>query len=323
MVTADEAVAERHREILCYDRDEHRFEMQPILRHLTVHVPQEENVRITSNRASITTSCKHPVLVHRGGEFRYVRADEVGLTDALVHHNFRWTGDPERSREAWFAGAHLGDGSAHEKKFSYKPTRSAWAQRAAGAGRRLVFKIRAAEREVVERYAEFFKVLAGSQAKVTAATTPHGTAVWDYAVSSFEASRAEALIDGQIGDKCATLRVPKWIASEPERHFLPFIAGLIDTDGTVSTTSAAQRSACRARASQPSCSQSWRYSAFTRASPFARAANTCCRLAGARLRRRHAQDLRLSVSGCHGAVHGRRAQARPHRPARIRQRTVR
>jgi ribonucleoside-diphosphate reductase alpha chain len=235
LVTADQAVAERHRQILCYDRDEHRFEMQPILRHLTVHVPQEENVRITSNRASITTSCKHPVLVHRGGEFRYVRADEVGLTDALVHHNFSWTGDAERSREAWFAGAHLGDGSAYEKKFSYKPTRSAWARRADALGRRLVFKIRAAEREVVERYAEFFNGLAGSQAKVTAATTPFGTTVWDYAVSGFEASRAAALIDGQIGEKCATLRVPQWIASEPERHFLPFIAGLIDTDGTVST----------------------------------------------------------------------------------------
>src|SRR3984957_18884360 len=235
LVTADQAVAERHREILCYDRDEHRFEMQPILRHLTVHVPQEENVRITSNRASITTSCKHPVLVYRGGEFRYVRADEVGLTDALVHHNFSWTGDAERSREAWFAGAHLGDGSAHEKKFSYKPTRSAWAQRAGALGHRLVFKIRAAEREVVERYAEFFNGLAGSEAKVTVATTPYGTTVWDYAVSSFEASRAAALIDGQIGEKCATLRVPQWIASEPERHFLPFIAGLIDTDGTVST----------------------------------------------------------------------------------------
>jgi ribonucleoside-diphosphate reductase alpha chain len=235
LVTADEAVAERHREILCYDRDEHRFEMQPILRHLTVHVPEEENVRITSNRASITTSCKHPVLVHRDGEFRYVRADEVGLTDALVHHSFSWTGGAERSREAWFAGAHLGDGSAYEKKFTYKPTRSAWAQRAGAAGRRLVFKIRAAEREVVERYAEFFNRLAGSQAKVTVATTPYGTTVWDYAVSSFEASRAAALIDGQIGEKCATLRVPRWIAAEPERHFLPFIAGLIDTDGTVST----------------------------------------------------------------------------------------
>ena len=237
LVTADAAVAEQHREILCYDRDEHRFEMQPIQRHLTVHVPREENVRITSNHASITTSCKHPVLVYRSGEYRYVRADDVVLTDALVHHHFSWTADLERSPEAWFAGAHLGDGAAYEKKFSYKPSRSAWAGRAAGLGRRLVFKIRAAEREVVERYAEFFNSLAGSHAKVAVGTTSFGTTIWDYAVSSFAASRAEALIDGQIGKKSATLRVPQWIASQPERHFLPFIAGLIDTDGTVSTDS--------------------------------------------------------------------------------------
>jgi ribonucleoside-diphosphate reductase alpha chain len=235
MVTADEAVAQRHREILCYDRDEHRFEMRPILRHLTVHVPREENVRITSNRTLLTTSARHPVLVHRDGEFRYVRADDVRLSDALVHHHFPWKADGERSQEAWFAGAHLGDGSAHEKKFSYRPTRSAWARRAGAAGRRLVLKIRAAERAVVERYAEFFAGLAGSRARVTAATTSFGTEVWDYAVSSFEASRAAELIDGQIGEKCATLKLPGWIVREPERHFLPFIAGLIDTDGTVST----------------------------------------------------------------------------------------
>jgi ribonucleoside-diphosphate reductase alpha chain len=235
VVTADEAVSQGHREILCYDRDEHRFEMRPILRHLTVHVPQQENIRITSNRATLTTSVKHPVLVHRDGEFRYVRADDVRLSDALVHHNFSWSAEAERSGEAWFAGAHLGDGPAHEKRFSYKPTRSAWATRAGEAGRRLVFKIRAAERAVVERYAEIFATFAGSRAQVTAATTSFGTEVWDYAVSSFEASRAVDLIDGQIGRKCRPLKVPQWIASEPERHFLPFIAGLIDTDGTVST----------------------------------------------------------------------------------------
>jgi len=42
LVTADQAVQERHRQILCYDREAHRFEMRPILRHLTTHVPQED-----------------------------------------------------------------------------------------------------------------------------------------------------------------------------------------------------------------------------------------------------------------------------------------
>jgi ribonucleoside-diphosphate reductase alpha chain len=237
LVTADRAVAEQHREILCYDRDEHRFEMRPILKHLTTHVPREENIRLRSNGAALTTSIKHPVLVHRSGQFVYVRADEVQRSDALVHHAFPWTADTERWRAAWFAGAHLGDGSAYVKKFSYKFTRPSWARRASTLGSRLIFKIRACEREVVERYAEFFAHFAGTRARVMAATTTRGTAVWDFTVASFGASRAAELIDGQIGPKSATMRVPEWIRTAPERFFLPFIAGLIDTDGTVSTAS--------------------------------------------------------------------------------------
>jgi ribonucleoside-diphosphate reductase alpha chain len=233
LVTADRAVAEKHREILCYDREEHRFEMRPITKHMTTHVPQAENIRITSNGATLTTSVKHPVLVHRDGTFTYVRADEVQLTDSLVHHRFPWSADVARWRDAWFAGAHLGDGSAYPKKFTYKPTRSLWARRASALGQRLIFKIRAAEREVVERYAEFFALFSATRAVVSATTTTHGTPVWDFTVASFGASRPVDLIDGQIGAKSATLRVPSWIVAEPERHFLPFLAGLIDTDGTI------------------------------------------------------------------------------------------
>jgi ribonucleoside-diphosphate reductase alpha chain len=235
LVTADRAVAEKHREILCYDREEHRFEMRPVTQHMTTHVPQTENIRITSNGATLTTSVKHPVLVHREGTFTYVRADEVQLTDSLVHHRFPWSADTARWRDAWFAGAHLGDGSAYPKKVSYKSTRSRWARRASALGQRLVFKIRAAEREVVERYAEFFAAFSATRAVASAATTKRGTPVWDFAVASFGASRAVELIDGQIGAKSATLRVPQWVAAQPERHFLPFLAGLIDTDGTVDT----------------------------------------------------------------------------------------
>jgi ribonucleoside-diphosphate reductase alpha chain len=235
LVTADRAVAEKHREILCYDREEHRFEMRPVTQHMTTHVPQTENIRITSNGATLTTSVKHPVLVHREGTFTYVRADEVQLTDSLVHHRFPWSADAVRWRDAWFAGAHLGDGSAYPKKVSYKSTRSRWARRASALGQRLVFKIRAAEREVVERYAEFFAAFSATRAVASAATTKRGTPVWDFAVASCGASRAVELIDGQIGAKSATLRVPQWVAAEPERHFLPFLAGLIDTDGTVDT----------------------------------------------------------------------------------------
>jgi len=235
LVTADEAVRDRHREIMCYDRETGQFEMRQILRHMTTQVPRDENIRIKLSGLSLTTSIRHPVLVHRHGQLLYVRADEVTTADALVQHRMPWNADGERWREAWFAGAHLGDGSAYPKRFSYKASRGAWAARAGALGERLLFKIRTAEREVTERYAAFFAAFAGTNAKVVAATTIAGSPVWDFTVSSFRASRAAALIGGQIGEKSATLRVPQWVVREPEKFFLPFLAGLIDTDGTVST----------------------------------------------------------------------------------------
>ena len=235
VVTAREAVEEAHERMLCYDRDSGRFEMRRIEKHMTTRVPRAENIEIRSGGVRLKTSIKHPVLVYRNGHMVYVRADEVSADDALVHHQFAWTAEADSALNAWFAGAHLGDGSAYEKKMSYKPTRQAWQEKAKAAGRRLVFKIRAAERQVVERYAAFFRTFCGAQARVVAAETAAGTPVWDYTVASFEASRAARFVDDQIGSKTASLRIPEWIARQPDRHFLPFLAGLIDTDGTVST----------------------------------------------------------------------------------------
>ncbi len=234
LVPVERAVAERHRRILSYDRERRRFEMREILRHMTVHVPRRENIEIAAGGVSLRTSVKHPVLVYREGALRYVRADEVREGDALVRHRYPWEADTGRAPEAWFAGAHLGDGCAYEKRFEYKASRTRWAQRARACGRRLVFKIRAAEREVVERYAAFFHSRFGTRAAVAEALTANGVPVWDFQVAGFAASAAEELIDGQIGRKTAALHVPEWIRSAPDAYFLPFLAGLIDTDGTVS-----------------------------------------------------------------------------------------
>ncbi|HEC19142.1 MAG TPA: hypothetical protein ENI97_07325, partial [Gammaproteobacteria bacterium] len=245
LVTADQAVAERHERILSYDRKTGTFELRRIERHMTTHVPQKENLEIVSNGVSLKTSIKHPVLVYRDGRQQYVRADDVRETDALVHYQLPWAAAGGRALDAWFAGAHLGDGSAYEKAINYRDTRKAWAQKARAFGQRFVFKIRAAEREVVERYAAFFQSFCGSHARVVSTATANGTAVWDYCVASFEASRAVELIDNQVGKKTATLSVPAWIARHPEKFFLPFLAGLIDTDGTVDVEHASATIAMR------------------------------------------------------------------------------
>jgi ribonucleoside-diphosphate reductase alpha chain len=234
-VTAQQAVIEQHQQILSYDRDTHRFEMRPILKHITTIVPTDENIEISSHLGTLTTSIKHPVLVYRDDRLQYVRADDITQADALVSYQLPWQADKKSALKAWFAGAHLGDGSAYEKHITYADTREKWQDKANAYGQRLIFKIRAAEREVVERYAQFFHQLYNCQAQVVSTVTANNTPVWDFTVASFEASAASEFIDNQIGKKTATLKIPQWIKQAPDRHFLPFLAGLIDTDGTVST----------------------------------------------------------------------------------------
>ena len=108
LVTADRAVHEKHRQIACYDRESGDFELRPILRHLTTHVPRAENIRIASNEMTLTTSVKHPVLVYREHRLVYVRADEVRRSDALVQYRHPWAADDDHCDDAWFAGGASG-----------------------------------------------------------------------------------------------------------------------------------------------------------------------------------------------------------------------
>ncbi|MCX7067598.1 MAG: ribonucleoside-diphosphate reductase [Methylococcales bacterium] len=234
-VTAEQAVTEQHQHILSYDRETHRFEMRPILKHLTTIVPTDENIEISSHLGTLTTSIKHPVLVYRDDRLQYVRADDITQADALVSYQLPWKANKKSALKAWFAGTHLGDGSAYEKHITYADSREKWQDKANAYGQRLIFKIRAAEREVVERYAQFFQQFYNCQAQVVSTVTANNTPVWDFTVASFEASAASELFDNQIGKKSHTLNVPQWIKQAPDHHFLPFLAGLIDTDGTVST----------------------------------------------------------------------------------------
>ncbi len=244
-VTAEQAVTEQHQYILSYDRDAHRFEMRPILKHMTTFVLTDENIEISSHLGTLTTSIKHPVLVYRDDRLQYVRADDITQADALVHYQLPWKANKKSALKAWFAGAHLGDGSAYEKHITYADSREKWQDKANAYGQRLIFKIRAAEREVVERYAQFFQQFYNCQAQVVSTVTANNTPVWDFTVASFEASAASEFVDNQIGKKSHTLKVPQWIKKAPDRHFLPFLAGLIDTDGTVAKANGSAILSCQ------------------------------------------------------------------------------
>ena len=235
VVSAERAVRERHARMLCYDRTRRRFEMRRIERHMTTRVPRAENIEIVSNGAALKTSIRHPVLIYREEELRYVRADEVREGDALVHYAFPWTADQASARQAWYAGVRLGAArrvAAHAVPASVlmaglglPPARVAltWAR----------FKLRAVCRDVITRVREIKQAFFDRRPRMIVLDTPAGTPPLDSALAAFE---VESAVGGgePTGASAAGPQLPDWIAAQPQKHFLPFLAGLIEAGGSVS-----------------------------------------------------------------------------------------
>lgn len=236
MVSAKQAVEEKHEFILSYNTKNKKFEKQKIKDHLIVNVKKENNIGIVSdNNVILETSKIHPVLVFRENELVYTEAENVIEGDFLVEYKLSPNLNISKSEalKAWFAGAHLGDGSAYVRQHHINKPKN-WEKTIKEKGNRLIFKIRSAEKEVVEKYASFFRFFSNTNVKVVQNTTENGTSVWDYAVSSYKATEASEFFDNQIGKKSKNIKIPKWIKNNLEDYFIPFFAGVVDTDGTIS-----------------------------------------------------------------------------------------
>lgn len=240
VVPIERAVAEKHKSALSYNIKKDKFELKPILRHLTPIVKNEDSIKIvSSDGASLSTSKKHPVLVYRNGELDYIRAGDIRVGDSLVKFNLAWEVDDSKALDAWFVGAHLGDGTCDywlPNRQRKNGTNGPHYANLAKESPIVRFRMYGAEQDVVEKYAHFFEVRAGSKCKVAhKETRNYGSSVWHCHVTSRPATEyALPLIDGMVGPKSHNLFIPQWIKNNPEKHFIPFLAGLIDTDGTVS-----------------------------------------------------------------------------------------
>lgn len=235
LVTAKEAVENQHKKILSYNKFTREYEEKNIEEHLKVVVNKSDNIKIEDEKGGVIETSKiHPVLVYRDNNLQYVEAENIDVNkDFLINYNLSHKNATQKDIDAaWFCGVHLGDGSAYIKNHHVNQPKN-WKKTLSEKGERLIFKIRSAEKEVVEGYSRFFSMFCQSKAKVVENITENGTLVYDYAVSSYEASKASELIDNQIGKKTKTFKMPEWIKTQPEKYFLPFFAGLIDADGYV------------------------------------------------------------------------------------------
>lgn len=200
-------------------------ELKPVLMTHDVVVKSEDQIKISGLTGSYITSKKHPTLVLREGEWKYIPTGELKVGD-ILNKAILERDVVSKNEKAYFAGSYLGDGHSHKVAFD---------------GLRL--NMLGAEKEVVDEFARIVKTLSGEVIPVKDVTSKkHKTQVWMAEkvlnknlefVKDFECLVGK----GMGGDKTARIRIPQWIReSNSYNLFVNFLAGLIDTDGHVDKT---------------------------------------------------------------------------------------
>jgi len=180
----------------------------------------------TREGVEVQTSAWHPFMVLRGREFVEVRADELGAGDLILgperpDHYWPWSeyrsvaGLSIDEQIGWLIGFTLGDGS-----FGYAPAlrqeRLRWFS---GTG------------DVLERVRE---ILAAHGIKVGMTKDRRGETLCVTTLKQdFVAAMLAACGFAKRGPKDTRIRIPEHIAKSPLSVVRAFVAGLMDSDGTV------------------------------------------------------------------------------------------
>jgi adenosylcobalamin-dependent ribonucleoside-diphosphate reductase len=190
-------------------------------------VPAESQIVVrTREGTEVQTSAWHPFMVLRGREFVEVRADELTAGDIILgpdRPDAFWPWNEYRhvagltidEQIGWLIGFTLGDGS-----FGYVP-----------ALRQERLRWFSGATDVLDRVRE---ILSGHGINVGIAKDPRGNTHYVTTLKQdFVAAMLAACGFSKRGPKDERIRIPEHIAKSPLSVVRAFVAGLMDSDGTV------------------------------------------------------------------------------------------
>lgn len=223
-------------EVLSYNPTLQQPEFRQVLKVHRPIVKRKDNVAIyLKDGTRIVTSRWHPTLVFREDKFQYIPAGEVRPGDAMVStpelHTLPLNCERLHNPEiAWWTGAHIGDGCAYKEK--EHPHVKDYMGR--GRERRsTTLKFYNKCKEVAQEYARIYNKYTNSE--VCAHLSQRG--LYEVTTSSHKAGDIiDKYVDGIYGKKALQAKIPRWIWNASRESQLAFLAGLIDTDGSINAS---------------------------------------------------------------------------------------
>lgn len=222
--------------VLSYNKENRESEFKKVLDKYYTDVKKQNQIKIKlSNGYILRTSVTHPVMVFDGEHYIYKKAGLLKKGDICVvpeseSVKFNSSTISKRMEEiGWFIGAHTGDGTLGFIK-DYQQEKY---ERVYKGNKRLRIRILGNNEEVVKKYTNICNSLVGSNSKYSRSTRKgYKSICWQYTNNSGKLFKvAQKYFDNKVGRK--TYDCPVFSFVRDNNLWMPYIAGLIDTDGHI------------------------------------------------------------------------------------------
>jgi ribonucleoside-diphosphate reductase alpha chain len=226
--------------ILSYNIENKKSEYSSVLDKYYTDVKKENQIKITLiNGFEISTSKTHPILILQDGEYKYVKARELKKNNICIipetqniSSNELLDFDKELINIGWFIGAHTGDGTVGEiKKYGGSQVPKKYINKK--IPKLLRIRIVGDNENVIKEFAQICNNITESNSQyIVSRRKSYKTKCWEYCNNTKALfPLVKKYFDNKIGSKCYDCHVFSFI--EKNNLWLPYLAGLIDTDGYV------------------------------------------------------------------------------------------
>jgi ribonucleoside-diphosphate reductase alpha chain len=217
--------------ILSYNIDTNISKFKKVLNKFYTEVEKEDRINIKfSNGSYINSSKKHPILV-LDEKYNYKNIKDIKENDITIkvekNNIFNNNFDENLKDIGWFIGNHMGDGTCGLKDKKY-----------------IRFRNLGNEENTIKKYTEVLNFLLKSKNEYLISKSKRfKSKVWEVTFNNKDLFKIiEDYFDNQIGKKTYNGFVPSYI--KDNNLYFPFIAGLIDSDGTIKGRNTLQLSMC-------------------------------------------------------------------------------
>lgn len=220
--------------VLSFNDKTHKDEFKLITDKFLADVKTDEQVKITYSDGSVLrTSSKHPVttLTEDGVVYKSINdglsINDVGFNITNNIDSDIYDYDNNLSDIGWLIGFHMGDGTLDISKDGTYRTR-----------------VNGDEEETIKKYSKIWNYLSGSNCGYRISKRKdYKSNVWEYSqCSNSTEGVVNKYFDGYVGSKTYNGRVPSFISDN--NLWIPYIAGLIDSDGHVKRDGKIEISMC-------------------------------------------------------------------------------